>query len=153
MKSSYILYSKARLISNSSSLIRYNYTFRRTPIQFHSRTKSIPSCVRPIGSRVFCRRLTTNNGSWTNKSTTESQDKPILTELIYGRTRIFTALAPASTHSPTSSKSSPQAPSSPLLWQWEPQKSNSGVPEVRSPVSSFIGSIKQSLSAMFLPVG
>ncbi|CAG8605487.1 4774_t:CDS:10 [Paraglomus brasilianum] len=87
------------------------------------------------------------------RSTTESQDKPILTELIYGRTRIFTALAPASTHSPTSSKSTPQASSSPLLWQWEPQKSNSGVPEVRSPVSSFIGSIKQSLSAMFLPVG
>ncbi|CAG8579934.1 4218_t:CDS:2 [Paraglomus occultum] len=94
-----ILRSKAELISNSNFLIKYIYTFRGTPIQFHSRTKSIiPSCARPTGSQIFRRRLTTNNGSRTNnQSTTDSKDKPILTELIYGRTRIFTALAPAST--------------------------------------------------------
>ncbi|KAG9296544.1 hypothetical protein G9A89_015136 [Geosiphon pyriformis] len=80
-------------------------------------------------------------------------DKPILTELHYGRTRVYTTLPPASTHSPTSSKSSPATSSPPLYWQWQPHTSSAGIPTVRGPVSSFMGSIKQSLSAMFLPVG
>ncbi|CAG8483001.1 6522_t:CDS:2 [Ambispora leptoticha] len=84
---------------------------------------------------------------------TFDKDKPILTELHYGRTRVYTALPPASTHSPTSSKASPAASSSPLYWQWQPQTTKAGIPEVRGPVSSFVGSIKQNLSAMFLPVG
>ncbi|CAG8742580.1 19395_t:CDS:2, partial [Racocetra persica] len=79
--------------------------------------------------------------------------KPILKELMYGRTRIYTALPPGSSHSPTSSKSSPTASSSPLYWQWQSATSSTGVPEEKSKVSSFVGSIKQSLSAMFLPVG
>ncbi|CAG8559668.1 25269_t:CDS:10 [Dentiscutata erythropus] len=79
--------------------------------------------------------------------------KPILKELLYGRTRIYTALPPGSSHSPTSSKSSPTASSSPLYWQWQTTTSSTGVPEEKSKVLSFIGSIKQSLSAMFLPVG
>nr|CAG8569294.1 15749_t:CDS:10 [Entrophospora candida] len=93
------------------------------------------------------------NDNKNNSSTHSGNAKPILRELLYGRTRIYTVLPPASSHSPTSSKSSPAAPSSKLYWQWQPQTSKSGVPEERSPVSSFMGSIKQSLSAMFLPVG
>ncbi|CAG8458108.1 14465_t:CDS:10 [Acaulospora morrowiae] len=93
------------------------------------------------------------NSSKADASDENAKNKPILKELVYGRTRIYTALPPASSHSPTNSKSSP-ATSSPIYWQWQSQTSNAGgVPEERGPVSSFIGSIKQSLSAMFLPVG
>lgn len=93
-----------------------------------------------------------------NFQTANTKDgKPILKELVHGRTRIYPALPLASSHSPTSSKSSPTTTSSPITWQWQPQtpftSTTSSFSEERGPVSSFIGSIKQSLSAMFLPVG
>lgn len=98
-------------------------------------------------------KTVSHNNYTTNESTKNVDSKPILKELLYGRTRIYTALPPGSSHSPTSSKSSPTASSSPLYWQWQTTTSSTGVPEEKSKVFSFIGSIKQSLSAMFLPVG
>ncbi|RHZ82355.1 hypothetical protein Glove_109g127 [Diversispora epigaea] len=96
-----------------------------------------------------------NESNSTNSQNAKKNNKPILKELVYGRTRIYTALPPASSHSPTSSKSSPTTSSSPIHWQWQPQASSSSskIPEEKGPVTSFKGSIKQSLSAMFLPVG
>ncbi|KAL1924504.1 uncharacterized protein VTP21DRAFT_4158 [Calcarisporiella thermophila] len=97
---------------------------------------------------------------------TQPQNEPIiLEELLYGRTRIYTSLPPRPT-SPTHSKTSPSIPltssrkkSSPLPWYWRKPEAaatatttQAGDERNKKWFGGF-GSMKQSLSAMFLPVG
>jgi hypothetical protein len=92
-----------------------------------------------------------------------TEKEPILTELVYGRKRIYTSLQTISkTKSATASKGRIAAPLtiSPMSWEWvQPQEQGQTKKkewyELRSSRkgSSVINSIKQNMREMFLPVG
>jgi hypothetical protein len=96
-------------------------------------------------------------------SNTQKKHEPILTELVYGRKRIYTSLQTiGKIKSATASKSRIAAPvtSSPLSWQWvQPHEDNRKqkkewyqLRQSRNGISA-INSVKQNMREMFLPVG
>jgi hypothetical protein len=96
-------------------------------------------------------------------SNTQKKREPILTELVYGRKRIYTSLQTIGKIKPaTTSKSRIAAPvtTSPMSWQWvQPQEDNQKqkkewyqLRQNRNGTSA-MNSIKQNMREMFLPVG
>lgn len=95
----------------------------------------------------------------------------ILTESVFGRTRIYTSLPTMAKGKPaTTSKTrigSPVVASPPLSWQWlrdPPSSDNAKIAKSSTEITSpgdkdqdkhggVLGSLKQSLREMFLPVG
>lgn len=94
-----------------------------------------------------------------------TEKEPILTELVYGRKRIYTSLQTiGKTKSATASKGRIAAPltTSPMSWEWvQPQEDEVKQQkkkewyELRTnrKGSSIFNSIKQNMREMFLPVG
>ncbi|KAI8373620.1 vitamin B6 photo-protection and homoeostasis-domain-containing protein, partial [Choanephora cucurbitarum] len=96
-----------------------------------------------------------------------TKDKPeaILTELVYGRKRIYTSLQTISkSKSATASKSRIAAPitTTPMSWEWvQPQEESTNSKQKRewyrlrqhSSGISVLNSFKQNMREMFLPVG
>lgn len=100
-----------------------------------------------------------------NNVVISNQKKTILTEHVYGRTRIYTSTI-AKTKATTASKTSISAPISSFTWEWL-QSSNNNASTVgsthhetrqrknyQSSVGvNFLNGIKQNLRELFLPVG
>ncbi|RCI04355.1 hypothetical protein CU098_001233, partial [Rhizopus stolonifer] len=84
--------------------------------------------------------------------------KPILTELVYGRKRIYTSLPTmAKGKSPTASKTRAASPvtSSSLSWEWINPNEDSTCYAEKKKKTEFgaISAVRQNLTEMFLPVG
>ena len=98
-------------------------------------------------------------------STAKKKPEAILTELVYGRKRIYTSLQTISkSKSATASKSRIAAPitTTPMSWEWvQPQEENTNSKQKRewyrlrqnSSGMSLLNSFKQNMREMFLPVG
>lgn len=113
------------------------------------------------------RLLHSNTNKESNKpaffSSTETSS-PILTELVYGRKRIYTSLQSiGKSKSSTASRPYIASPvtSSPLSWEWD-QSSEDSHPnkkrewyqlKTKKGGSSAINTVKQNMREMFLPVG
>lgn len=85
-----------------------------------------------------------------------SNSKPILTELVYGRKRIYTSLPTmAKTKSPTASKTRAASPvtSSRLSWEWINPSEDNNYYATKQKNSGALSAVKQNLTEMFLPVG
>lgn len=121
--------------------------------------------------RLVNKRLTSNKAASTEPppffSSTEPSS-PILTELVYGRKRIYTSLQTiGKTKSATASKTCIASPvtSSPMSWEWiQPAEENHGhqsknewyqlKPKTRGGgIASAVNAFKQNMREMFLPVG
>lgn len=128
----------------------------------------LPTCPASFASHMqhrkpiqFQKRFQSNIEQFTSNSQTKTE--PILTELVYGRKRIYTSLQTiGKTKSATASKGRIAAPvtTSPMSWEWiqpaedtnqkkrewyQLKQNNSG--------SSAFNSVKQNMREMFLPVG
>lgn len=132
----------------------------------------IPSCTVRLDQRVSLyrsflkpskqKRLHSIDPFMSNR---QKKHEPILTELVYGRKRIYTSLQTiGKIKSATASKSRIAAPvtSSPMSWQWvQPQEDNNNQKQRKEWYQlrqnknggSAINSIKQNMREMFLPVG
>jgi hypothetical protein len=129
---------------SQKSLITFRLVSHR---QFHS---SIKQCNKSPPPPFF--------------SSTEPTS-PILTELVYGRKRIYTSLQTiGKTKSATASKTCIASPvtSSPLSWEWiQPAEENQQQSsknewyqlKKKNPAGSIVNSVKQNMREMFLPVG
>lgn len=88
----------------------------------------------------------------------ENQQSKILTEHIYGRTRIYSSRTPtAKVHSSTASQTCIAAP---LTWEWHRTDNHSPSSTRRHDTSrhfltahSLLSGVKQNLHELFLPVG
>lgn len=96
----------------------------------------------------------------------KSAQNTILTEHVYGRTRIYTSLPTmAKTKAATSSKTriaSPVTSQPPLSWEWLQTEEDHNVASTsklwlpqrkKGPGFGLVGSFKQNMREMFLPVG
>ncbi|CAO0799937.1 unnamed protein product [Mucor circinelloides] len=119
---------------------------------------NIQNC-KPI---QFQKRFQSSIEQFTSNSQTKPE--PILTELVYGRKRIYTSLQTiGKTKSATASKGRIAAPvtTSPMSWQWiQPaedtnQKKKREWYQLKQNNSGFsaFNSMKQNMREMFLPVG
>lgn len=128
---------------------------RKFPTRFAC---NIQNC-KPI---QFQKRFQSSIEQFTSNSQTKPE--PILTELVYGRKRIYTSLQTiGKTKSATASKGRIAAPvtTSPMSWQWiQPaedanQKKKREWYQLKQNNSGFsaLNSMKQNMREMFLPVG
>lgn len=131
--------------------------------------RSLQKCPTTFACRIQnCKpiQLQTRFQSSIEQFTSNSQTKhePILTELVYGRKRIYTSLQTiGKTKSATASKGRIAAPvtTNPMSWEWiQPAEDNNqqkkrGWYQLKQNKngSSAINSIKQNMTEMFLPVG
>ncbi|KAK4510062.1 uncharacterized protein ATC70_006231 [Mucor velutinosus] len=109
----------------------------------------------------FQKRFQSNIEQFTSNSQTKPE--PILTELVYGRKRIYTSLQTiGKTKSATASKGRIAAPvtTSPMSWEWiqpaeDTNKTKREWYQLRQNNSGFsaFNSMKQNMREMFLPVG
>lgn len=115
--------------------------------------------------RVHCKHITSVKPLYRLYSTKPKEDFSILTELVYGRKRVYTSLQTiAKTKPATVSRGVIASPvtSSPLSWEWiqssegkKDAKDTKSWYEVRKKSNglNFINSVKQNMREMYLPVG
>lgn len=108
-------------------------------------------------THVFLLKSTMNTRRCFHSSLFNKKEEPILTELVYGRKRIYTSLQTiGKTKAATASKTSI---SSPLSWEWiHPEDNKEAKKEwyqlkQKKGGFSLINSTKQNMREMFLPVG
>jgi hypothetical protein len=138
--------------------------------------KYTPNSKALVSRRLVNKRFNSSSSSSSSKpppttppffSSTEPTS-PILTELVYGRKRIYTSLQTiGKTKSATASKTCIASPvtSSPMSWEWiQPAEENHGHQNKNEwyqlkqkkrggGISSIVNSFKQNMREMFLPVG
>ncbi|KAI8644146.1 vitamin B6 photo-protection and homoeostasis-domain-containing protein [Parasitella parasitica] len=120
-----------------------------------------PCRIQHCKSIQLHKRFQSSLGQFTSNSQTKHE--PILTELVYGRKRIYTSLQTiGKTKSATASKGRIAAPvtTSPMSWEWiQPAEDNNQKKkewyQLKQNKNGFgaLNAMKQNMREMFLPVG